>query len=163
MFWSIVVFILLPLYRQPYEMCLSLGIKFKTISIWFKYPRSQKICPCSFAINMLVTGAHSTPFDVKNHEFYPKIFGSEILPMAKQWPCKDSKLNSNITPPRSFLRDQKSASFERARSGLFSAIFPFGTALVIKKIEFENFNHIPTWYVCYRKRLLATTGPAVGI
>jgi len=51
---------------------------------------------------------------------------------------------------------------ERARAGLFSAIFfSFGSALVIEKIKFEISSHIPTWY--YIKRLLATTGPAVGI
>ena len=88
--------------------------------------------------------------------------GPKILPMANQWPRKCIKLNNGIALPRSFLRNQKIAPLERAQSGLFTAISPpFGTALVIEKIKFEIFNHIPTWY--YRKRLLATTGPAAGI
>ena len=81
--------------------------------------------------------------------------------MADQWPRKAIKLNNGIALPRSFLRNQKTAPLERARSGLFTAIFSFGTALVIEKIRFEIFSHIPTWY--YIKRLLATTRPAVGI
>ena len=45
--------------------------------------------------------------------------------------------------------------------GFAVLFFSFGTALVIEKIKFEIFSHIPTWY--YIKRLLATTGPAAGI
>ena len=55
-------------------------------------------------------------------------------------------INNGIAPPRSFLGNQKTAPLERAQSGLFTAIFiSFGTALVIDKIKFENFSHIPTW------------------
>ena len=66
----------------------------------------RKRFPCSFSINILVTEVTSTPFNVKKHEVLSqKIFGSEILPMANQLPCKDIKLNNKIAHPRSLLRN----------------------------------------------------------
>ena len=91
-----------------------------------------------------------------------KMFGSKIMLMAKQWPCKESKFDSIMAPRRSSWRNKWTVPFERARAGLFNAIFfSFGTALVIEKIGFENFTQIPTCH--YIRRLLATTGLPAGI
>jgi hypothetical protein len=55
-------------------------------------------------------------------------------------------------------KQHHSKELEKGFSVLF---FSFSTALVIEKIEFEISSHIPT---CdYINRLLATTGPSVGI
>ena len=41
-------------------------------ALWQQYgfitQEQKKTCPCSFAINMIVTEVSSTPFDVKKHE-----------------------------------------------------------------------------------------------
>ena len=53
------------------------------------------------------------------------MLGSEILLMAKQWPCKESKLDDGMSSRRSSWRNKQTVLFERARSGVFSGIFLF--------------------------------------
>ena len=51
------------------------------------------------------------------------MFGSKIMLMAKQWPCKESKFDSIMAPWRSSWRNKWTVPFERARARLFNAIF----------------------------------------
>ena len=72
-----------------------------------------------------------------------KMFGSKILLLAKQWPCKESKFDTVMAPgevPGETNKQYHSKELEQGFSVLF---FSFGTALVIEKIGFENFPSYP--------------------
>ena len=93
--------------------------------------------------------------------FPKKIWGPKFC----LWPINGHAKRANLIllwhpeeVPGGTNKQHHSKELEQGFSALF---FSFGTALVIEKIRFEIFSHIPTWY--YIKRLLAMTGPAVGI
>ena len=91
--------------------------------IWWGHPRCQEVCSCVFAINILVTEANCTPFNVERPEVFSKIFWLDIWPArVGQWTCKGIKLNNRIAPWRSIWRKQKTAPFKRVQPRLFSAI-----------------------------------------
>ena len=70
---------------------------------WYGFPTQEagKQCPRFFAISFQVTAAKRTPFNSKIMKLVSKkMFGCDILLMVKQWPCKDSKLDDEMTSRR---------------------------------------------------------------
>ena len=109
----------LQLYIATFWHCSVKGLA--TMVFQPKKPGSLSALVCNQHVSY--RGKRHTIWREKAWSFIQNIFGSEILPMVDQWPFKDNKFNNRIAPPRSLLRNQKTAPFERAQSGLFSAIF----------------------------------------
>ena len=93
--------------------------------------------------------------------FPKKIWGPKFCLWSINGHAKGSTLILLWHPEEVLGETNKQHHSKELEQGFSVLFFSFGTALVIEKIKFEIFGHIPTWY--YIKRLLATTGPAVGI